>query len=101
MATPSASEKSVAPIVVPGQLTLRTIRGKNGPFTPPRYSHVYNLRSVQEKNAKGEFANWEVTVHGLVEHKAHYIQAKTFADSVTRDLHGNTGVPVHLVHGSQ
>ena len=30
MATPSASEKSVAPIVVPGQLTLRTIRGKNG-----------------------------------------------------------------------
>ena len=28
MATPSASEKSVAPIVVPGQLTLRTIRGK-------------------------------------------------------------------------
>ena len=36
MATPSASEKSVAPIVVPGQLTLRTIRGKNGPFTVGR-----------------------------------------------------------------
>lgn len=36
MATPSASEKSVAPIVVPGQLTLRTIRGKNGSFTVGR-----------------------------------------------------------------
>ena len=62
----------------------RNMVGKNGPFTPPRYSHVYNLRSVQEKNAKGEFANWEVTVHGLVEHKAHYIQAKTFADSANK-----------------
>ena len=36
MATPLAPEKSVAPIVVPGQLTLRTIRGKNGPFTVGR-----------------------------------------------------------------
>ena len=36
MATPSGPEKSVAPIVVPGQLTLRTIRGKNGPFTVGR-----------------------------------------------------------------
>ncbi len=62
----------------------RNMVGKNGPFTPPRYSHVYNLRSVQEKNAKGEFENWEVTVHGLVEHKAHYIQAKTFADSANK-----------------
>ena len=36
MAVTSAPEKSVAPIVVPGQLTLRTIRGKNGPFTVGR-----------------------------------------------------------------
>ena len=36
MAATSASERSVSPIVVPGQLTLRTIRGKNGPFTVGR-----------------------------------------------------------------
>lgn len=36
MAATSASDKSVSPIVVPGQLTLRTIRGKNGPFTVGR-----------------------------------------------------------------
>ncbi|CAM5374538.1 hypothetical protein SSTU70S_03711 [Stutzerimonas stutzeri] len=36
MAATPAPEKSVAPIVVPGQLTLRTIRGKNGPFTVGR-----------------------------------------------------------------
>ena len=62
----------------------RNMVGKNGPFTPPRYSHVYHLRSVHEKNAKGEFENWEVTVHGLVEDKGHYIQAKTFADSANK-----------------
>ncbi|HCK4622817.1 MULTISPECIES: DUF3275 family protein [Pseudomonadota] len=32
MATTSAPEKSVSPIVVPGQLTLRTIHGRNGKF---------------------------------------------------------------------
>ena len=36
MATTSAPEQSVSPIIVPGQLTLRTIRGKNGPFTVGR-----------------------------------------------------------------
>lgn len=36
MAATSASEKLVASIVVPGQLTLRTIRGRNGPFTVGR-----------------------------------------------------------------
>ena len=44
---PIGFEKSVAPIVVPGQLTLRTIRGKNGPFTVGRLAthSVLSLRS--------------------------------------------------------
>src|SRR3546814_15028716 len=36
MAATSAPARSVLPIVVPGPLTLRTIRGKNGPFTVGR-----------------------------------------------------------------
>ncbi len=38
MAATSAPTRSALPIVVPGQLTLRTIRGKNGPFTVGRLS---------------------------------------------------------------
>ena len=38
MAATSAPTRSVLPIVVPGQLTSRTIRGKNGPFTVGRLS---------------------------------------------------------------
>lgn len=36
MAVTSPPAKSVAPINVPGQLTLRTIQGRNGPFTVGR-----------------------------------------------------------------
>ena len=38
MAATSAPTRSVLPIVVPGQLTLRTSRGKNGPCTVGRLS---------------------------------------------------------------
>lgn len=38
MAVTSPPAKSVAPINVPGQLTLRTIQGRNGPFTVGRRS---------------------------------------------------------------
>ena len=32
MAGTSAAEKTVSPIIVPGQLVLRTIHGRNGKF---------------------------------------------------------------------
>src|SRR3546814_2105844 len=50
MAATSAPARSVLPIVVPGQLTLRTIRGKNGPFTVGRLTrseeHTSELQSL-------------------------------------------------------
>ncbi|MDQ4281120.1 DUF3275 family protein, partial [Pseudomonas aeruginosa] len=36
MAVTSAPDQSGSPITVPGQLTLRTIRGRNGPFNVGR-----------------------------------------------------------------
>lgn len=62
----------------------RNMVGRNGSFTPPRYSHVYNLRSVEEKNAKGAWHGWEVTVHGQVTDGNQYSQAKAFADSANK-----------------
>ena len=51
MAATLAPTRSVLPIVVPGQLTLRTIRGKNGP--DPERMHVgtmLTLRTIRGKN---------------------------------------------------
>ncbi|MDA8454320.1 DUF3275 family protein [Acidovorax sp. GBBC 3334] len=49
MATTTAPEPpSVSPIVVPGQLTLRTIRGRNGPFTVGRLATHLGVFEVKD-----------------------------------------------------
>lgn len=39
---------AATPIVVPGQLTLRTIRGKNGPFTVGRLTTHLGVFEVKD-----------------------------------------------------
>ena len=58
------------------------MQGKNGLFTPPTYSHIYNLKTVQMSNDKGTWFGWDVSKVGPVEQKDLYDMAKTFAVSV-------------------
>lgn len=62
----------------------RTIMGKNGPFTPPRFSHVYRLKTISEENSKGSWHGWEISVEGVVDNPTVYKQAKDFAESILR-----------------
>ena len=55
---------------------------KNGLFTPPTYSHIYNLSTVQMSNDKGTWFGWDVSKVGAVKDKNMYDMAKSFADSV-------------------
>lgn len=48
MAVISTSERSATPIIVPGQLTLRNIRGKNGPFTVGRLTTHFGVFEVKD-----------------------------------------------------
>lgn len=48
MAVTSVPDRSVSPIVVPGQLTLRIIRGKNGPFPVGRLSTHLGVFEVKD-----------------------------------------------------
>ena len=59
-----------------------TMQGKNGPFTPPRYSQVYMMKTVQEENSKGSWHNWEMTREGPITDGAGYKRAKDFYDSI-------------------
>jgi hypothetical protein len=59
-----------------------TMQGKNGPFTPPRYSQVYMMKTVQEENSKGSWHNWEMTREGPITDGAVYKRAKDFYDSI-------------------
>ena len=69
------------------------LQGKNGLFTPPTYSHVYKLTTVQQSNDKGTWFGWDVDKVGPVKDRAIYDQAKGFSLSISK---GN----VKAKHGS-
>ena len=48
-------------------IASRNLVGKNGPFTPPRYSHVYLLKTVSEENSKGSWHGWDISLVGQVD----------------------------------
>ena len=58
------------------------LQGKNGLFTPPTYSHIYNLKTVQMSNDKGTWFGWDVSKVGPIEDKSVYESAKSFAEKV-------------------
>ena len=70
------------------------LQGKNGLFTPPTYSHIYNLKTVQMSNDKGTWFGWDVSKVGPIEDKAVYDIAKSFAEKVGK---GN----VEVKHGTE
>ena len=70
------------------------LQGKNGLFTPPTYSHIYNLKTVQMSNDKGTWFGWDVTKVGPVTDKGVYQIAKGFAEKNSKGL-------VKVKHGSE
>jgi len=58
------------------------LQGEKGLFTPPMFSHVYNLRTVEQSNDKGTWMGWSVSKVGTVQNQNLYEQAKAFATSV-------------------
>ena len=53
------------------------LKGKNGMFTPAMYSHVYNLKTVQQSNDKGTWFGWTIEKIGPVQDKDLYGVAKS------------------------
>ena len=60
------------------------MQGKNGLFTPPTYSHIYKLRTVQQSNDKGTWFGWDVAKVGPVNDKGIYEIAKGFSTNVAK-----------------
>ena len=64
-------------------MASRTMQGQNGPFTPPRFSHIYHMKTISEENSKGSWHGWEMSCEGVIEDGALYTRAKGFAESIT------------------
>ena len=60
------------------------MKGANGLFTPPSYSHLYTLKTVAESNNLGNWFGWDISRVGPVEDLDVYNAAKAFADSVAK-----------------
>jgi len=60
------------------------MQGKNGLFTPPTYSHIYKLKTVQQSNDKGTWFGWDVSKVGPITDKGIYAIAKGFSDNVAK-----------------
>ena len=60
------------------------LKGKNGLFTPPSYSHYYNLKTVKEGNDKGNWYGWEISREDTLQDANLYTMAKAFAESVSK-----------------
>ena len=58
------------------------MQGKNGLFTPPTYSHIYNLKTVQMSNDKGTWFGWDVTKVGAVDRQEYVRHGKNFCSQV-------------------
>ena len=60
------------------------LQGKNGLFTPPTYSHIYKLKTVQQSNDKGTWFGWDVSKVGPITDKGIYEIAKGFSKNVAQ-----------------
>jgi len=60
------------------------LQGANGPFTPPSYSHLYRLTTIEEGNDFGKWFGIEIEKEKMLENRNLFNMAKEFADSVTK-----------------
>ena len=60
------------------------MQGKKGLFTPPTYSHIYKLKTVQQSNDKGTWFGWDVSKVGPVTDTGIYEIAKGFSNNVAK-----------------
>ena len=70
------------------------MQGKNGMFTPPTYSHIYKLKTVQQSNDKGTWFGWDVSRVGPIADAGIYKIAKDFGANVSKG-------DVKVKHGEQ
>ena len=91
------SMKSTALVVSRKWLTTMMglkLQGKNGLFTPPTYSHIYNLKTVKRSNDKGNWIGWGYSKVGPVVDASAYKIAKEFSERLAKD-------DVQVKHGSE
>ena len=66
------------------QMMSIKMKGKNGMFTPPTYSHIYNLKTVQMSNDKGTWFGWDISRVGPITDKVFIKLLKTLLKKILK-----------------
>jgi hypothetical protein len=56
--------------------------GKNGPYTPPSFSHIYKLSSVLNTGKGNQWYGYSVEKIGMLEDANMYERAKKFYEGI-------------------
>jgi hypothetical protein len=59
-----------------------TLNGKNGVYTPPSFSHVYNIKTVLNSGKGNQWYGYSLEKVGPVQDQAVYERAKQFYQSL-------------------
>ena len=59
-----------------------SLDGKNGPYTPPSFSHVYMLSSVLNTGKGNQWYGYNVKKIGMLEDVNMYERAKKFYEGI-------------------
>ena len=62
--------------------SLKMKDAKGNLFTPPRFSHVWQLETVAEENKNGSWHGWQISKDSVVTDPNLYAEAKLFAESI-------------------
>jgi len=62
--------------------SLKMKDAKGNLFTPPRFSHIWQLETVPEENKNGSWHGWQISKDSVVEDANLYAEAKLFAESI-------------------
>ncbi len=62
--------------------SIKKLRADGSPFTPPSFSHMYQIKTVKKQNDKGTWWQPEISMIGEVTDKAVYNAAKAFHQQV-------------------
>lgn len=52
------------------------LKGAKGLYTPPMYSHRYNIRTVREQKNTNSWYGFDIGIMGPIQEQAHYLAAK-------------------------
>lgn len=65
-------------------MTAMKMNGKNGKYTPPMYSHIYDISTVPESNNKGTWYGWKIVLNRQLDQQALLAPARDMQATNTR-----------------